>query len=181
QIQMGGDKAVDYDPIEIYLKIQSMYFKMSEQKIENLDPQGDSVMAKIFAPKFDQNNKNDKSIAKIYDNIGSYKTINKVRDIEFFLETMNTMDEYLFTLGMPEAYPALDGKEEQFRGLTRSLANFYGENSKKPFSGYGDQDIDDLKFVAFPVLRHRVIVNFKAEAANITTDTVTQKLLETIL
>lgn len=39
----------------------------------------------------------------------------------------------------------------------------------------------DLKFVAFPVLRHRVIVNFKAEAANITTDTVTQKLLETIL
>ena len=40
---------------------------------------------------------------------------------------------------------------------------------------------DDLKFVAFPVLRHRVIVNFKAEAANITTDTVTQKLLETII
>ena len=40
---------------------------------------------------------------------------------------------------------------------------------------------DDLKFVAFPVLRHRVIVNFKAEAANITTDTVTQQLLETIL
>ena len=40
---------------------------------------------------------------------------------------------------------------------------------------------EDLKFVAFPVLRHRVIVNFKAEAANIATDTVTQKLLETIL
>ena len=39
---------------------------------------------------------------------------------------------------------------------------------------------EDLKFVAFPVLRHRVIVNFKAEAANITTDTVTQKLLDTI-
>ena len=40
---------------------------------------------------------------------------------------------------------------------------------------------EDLKFVAFPVLRHRVIGNFKAEAANIATDTVTQKLLETIL
>ncbi|WP_167596452.1 AAA family ATPase [Leeuwenhoekiella sp. ZYFB001] len=40
---------------------------------------------------------------------------------------------------------------------------------------------DDLKFVALPVLRHRVIVNFKAETANITTDTVTQKLLGTIL
>ncbi|MFD2825529.1 AAA family ATPase [Leeuwenhoekiella polynyae] len=39
----------------------------------------------------------------------------------------------------------------------------------------------DLKFVAFPVLRHRVIVNFKAEAANINTDRVTQKLVDTIL
>ena len=64
QIQMGGDKAVDYDPIEIYLKIQSMYFQMSEQKIEKFDLQGESVMAKIFTPKFDRNDKNEKSIAK---------------------------------------------------------------------------------------------------------------------
>ena len=156
QIQMGGDKAVDYDPIEIYLKIQSMYFQMSEQKIENFDPKDDSLMAKIFAPKFDRNDKNEKSIAKIYDNIGSYKTINRQNDIEFFLETMNTMDEYLFNLGMPEAYPALDGKEEQFRGLTRSIGSFYGETSKKPFSGYGDHDIDDLKFIAFDLIRMKL-------------------------
>ncbi len=37
---------------------------------------------------------------------------------------------------------------------------------------------EDLKNVALPVLRHRVIVNFKAEAEGITADHVTQKLLE---
>lgn len=37
---------------------------------------------------------------------------------------------------------------------------------------------EDLKKVAFPVLRHRVIVNFRAEAEGITSDKVTEKLLE---
>lgn len=38
--------------------------------------------------------------------------------------------------------------------------------------------LEDLKHVAFPVLRHRIIVNFKAEAEGITADDVTRKLLE---
>jgi MoxR-like ATPase len=37
--------------------------------------------------------------------------------------------------------------------------------------------LDDIKNVALPVLRHRVIVNFKAEAEGITPDTVTRQLL----
>ncbi|MCM4158664.1 MoxR family ATPase [Antarcticibacterium flavum] len=40
--------------------------------------------------------------------------------------------------------------------------------------------LEDLKHVAYPVLRHRVIVNFKAEAEGITADDVTKKLLEEI-
>jgi MoxR-like ATPase len=40
---------------------------------------------------------------------------------------------------------------------------------------------EDLKKVAFPVLRHRIIVNFRAEAEGITSDSVTQKLVEDIL
>lgn len=39
----------------------------------------------------------------------------------------------------------------------------------------------DLSSVAFPVLRHRVIVNFRAEAEGITSDAVTQKLVEQLL
>lgn len=38
--------------------------------------------------------------------------------------------------------------------------------------------LEDIKSVALPVLRHRVIVNFKAEAEGITSDAVTQHLLE---
>ncbi|HEA29261.1 MAG TPA: AAA family ATPase, partial [Leeuwenhoekiella sp.] len=37
---------------------------------------------------------------------------------------------------------------------------------------------EDLKEVAFPVLRHRVIVNFRAEAEGITSDDVTRELLK---
>ncbi|MGB3775240.1 MAG: MoxR family ATPase [Leeuwenhoekiella sp.] len=39
---------------------------------------------------------------------------------------------------------------------------------------------DDLKEMAFPVLRHRLIVNFRAEAEGITPDDVTRELLESI-
>ncbi len=38
--------------------------------------------------------------------------------------------------------------------------------------------LEDVKKVAFPVLRHRIIVNFRAEADGITSDTVTQNLVE---
>jgi len=40
--------------------------------------------------------------------------------------------------------------------------------------------IDDIKHVAFPVLRHRIILNFKAESSQIMPDNVTEKILETI-
>lgn len=38
--------------------------------------------------------------------------------------------------------------------------------------------LEDLKHVAYPVLRHRVIVNFRAEAEGLTSDDVTKHLLE---
>ncbi|WP_276374059.1 MoxR family ATPase [Chryseolinea sp. H1M3-3] len=37
---------------------------------------------------------------------------------------------------------------------------------------------DDIRKVAFPVLRHRVLMNFKAEAEGVTADQVTERLLE---
>jgi len=39
--------------------------------------------------------------------------------------------------------------------------------------------LEDLKHVALPVLRHRIIVNFRAEAEGITSDHVTNTLLKT--
>jgi len=41
--------------------------------------------------------------------------------------------------------------------------------------------LDDINHVALPVLRHRIIVNFRAEAEGITADSVTKQLLKTIM
>jgi MoxR-like ATPase len=38
--------------------------------------------------------------------------------------------------------------------------------------------MDDIRHVAFPVLRHRILMNFKAEAENISSDDVTKHLLD---
>ncbi len=40
--------------------------------------------------------------------------------------------------------------------------------------------MDDLHIMAYPVLRHRILVNFKAEAENVSTDMVTNELIRTI-
>ncbi len=40
--------------------------------------------------------------------------------------------------------------------------------------------VDDIKAVAHPVLRHRIIANFSAEAEGVTTDKIVDKLLEVI-
>ncbi|MEQ8808677.1 MAG: MoxR family ATPase, partial [Imperialibacter sp.] len=40
--------------------------------------------------------------------------------------------------------------------------------------------MEDIKSVAFPVLRHRILMNFKAEADGVTSDRVTAELLDKI-
>lgn len=40
--------------------------------------------------------------------------------------------------------------------------------------------LEDLQTVALPVLRHRVLVNFRAEAEGITSDTVTKEILKAV-
>ena len=41
--------------------------------------------------------------------------------------------------------------------------------------------LNDINHVALPVLRHRIIVNFRAEAEGINADSVTEQLLKTIM
>jgi len=40
--------------------------------------------------------------------------------------------------------------------------------------------MEDLQAMAYPVLRHRVLMNFKAEAENVSADRVTEELLKTV-
>ena len=40
--------------------------------------------------------------------------------------------------------------------------------------------IEDIKSVALPVLRHRIVVNFKADAAKVNSDEIVKRLIETV-
>ena len=40
--------------------------------------------------------------------------------------------------------------------------------------------LEDVQTLAYPVLRHRILLNYRAEAEGITVEMVVKKLLETI-
>jgi MoxR-like ATPase len=44
-------------------------------------------------------------------------------------------------------------------------------------NGKYSPDIEDVQAVSYPILRHRIIRNFKAEAEGITTDSIIKSLL----
>ena len=53
-----------------------------------------------------------------------------------------------------------------------------GAKSRAALLGKFTPDIDDIKAVALPVLRHRLVTNFNAEAENVTTNDIVQELLK---
>ena len=55
-----------------------------------------------------------------------------------------------------------------------------GAKARAILSGRTFVSGEDVRAVAHPVLRHRIICNFSAEAEGITSDTVIDKLIESI-
>lgn len=55
-----------------------------------------------------------------------------------------------------------------------------GAKAKALFEGRTTPSMDDVRFVLRPVLRHRLILNFAAEADNITVDEVIDKLIKEV-
>ena len=53
-----------------------------------------------------------------------------------------------------------------------------GAKARAFFEGRNVPNTEDIKQLAFPVLRHRLIRNFRAEADEITTDNIIKELLE---
>ncbi|MBN8664059.1 MAG: hypothetical protein J0L83_05785 [Chitinophagales bacterium] len=127
--QMGEDEKLGYNPIEKYLKAKSLYKKLS----------GENYLSK---------NADLKSIQKIADWMGEDSPT-----VKEYLEVMCTMDDYLDYLEYNGIYTQLDGREDQFIQLTRWLNNFYGSESAKAFDGYRDDDVDDLKTIAYDYIR----------------------------
>ena len=127
--QMGEDEKLGYNPIEKYLKAKGLYQTLAGKNYSARNP--------------DQN-----SIKKIADWMGEENST-----VKEYLQVMETMDDYLDYREYNGIYTQLDGREDQFIQLTRWLGNFYGEESAKAFDGYRNDDVDDLKVIAYDYIR----------------------------
>jgi len=55
-----------------------------------------------------------------------------------------------------------------------------GSKARAILHGRFNVSVEDIRALAHPVLRHRIILNFNAEAEGVRTDGVIDKLLETV-
>ncbi len=65
-------------------------------------------------------------------------------------------------------------------GLRAGQALILGAKARTLLQGRSHVTPDDIKALAVPVLRHRILPNFKAEAEGVDADQVVEKLLETV-
>jgi MoxR-like ATPase len=56
-----------------------------------------------------------------------------------------------------------------------------GAKARALLRGRAHVTVEDIRTLARPVLRHRVLLNYRAEAEGIRTDEITRRLLETVL
>ncbi len=124
--QMGEDEKLRYNPIEKYLKAKQIFDKLTPQVTKT------------------------EAIKTISEWMGETES-----EIRKYLDTMTVMDEYLEYLDYDGIYTQLDEREDQFLSLTKWLKTFYGESSKKANWAYSDNDVDELKTIAFDYLRFK--------------------------
>jgi hypothetical protein len=133
------DVTLEENPNEIE-KLETTY-QMGEDEKLTYNPIEKYLKAKFLAQR-------SVSVADIAKWMGETPST-----IEELLAVMKVMDEYLEYLGCNGIYTQLDGREDQFITLTKQLKNFYGGQSKRPFDGYVDADVDDLKLISFDYIR----------------------------
>jgi MoxR-like ATPase len=77
-----------------------------------------------------------------------------------------------------KAFAAVSGWIEWGAGPRASQYLVLGAKAKAVLDGRPAPEIDDIKAMARPVLRHRLITNFNAEAEGLSTDDILSILLE---
>jgi len=158
QYQLGSEAKVDYDPIDIYIKIQKMYdtYKSSQDNFESSILGSElGLGAPVSNKKFDPDEVDINAVKKIFKKFQGYKTIKTQKDVIFFLEVMSTMERYLDDIGHSKNYIFLNGREEQFRGLTRWLWQYKDCESKKLFDACTNMDIEELRLACYDYIRIR--------------------------
>jgi MoxR-like ATPase len=80
-----------------------------------------------------------------------------------------------------DAAPELVGKYVRWgAGPRAGQALLLGAKARALLEGRSVAALEDVREVALPVLRHRVLLNFQAEADEIDTDTIVRQLLERV-
>ncbi|HBF88360.1 MAG TPA: AAA family ATPase [Bacteroidales bacterium] len=128
---------------------------------------------------------------------------NTTSNIETSLNTILTADEIIFYQNLIRKIPVNDNVVEYAVKLVsktrpntenaHNLANQYlnwgagprasqyliiGAKTHAVLNGKYSPDIEDVKAVALPILRHRIVKNYKAEAENITIEKIIEDLLK---
>jgi MoxR-like ATPase len=55
-----------------------------------------------------------------------------------------------------------------------------GAKARAVLHGRFHAGLDDVRAVAFPVLRHRIVTNFNAEAEGVKSDDIIRRLIDTV-
>ena len=79
--------------------------------------------------------------------------------------------------GTERAAPGATQYLEWGAGPRASQHLVVGAKCNALISGKYSPDIEDVKAVALPILRHRIVRNFKAEAEGISTEKIIQQML----
>jgi MoxR-like ATPase len=82
--------------------------------------------------------------------------------------------------GTPEAAPFVNDWITWGAGPRASQNLILGGKARAILDGRASVTCEDVAAVAAPVLRHRIITNFNAEAQGVTADVVVERLLEAI-
>jgi len=80
-------------------------------------------------------------------------------------------------IGRPESAPIVNELVAYGAGPRASQYLIFGAKTRALMNGKLSPDIEDVQAVAKMVLRHRIVKNYQAEAENITTDSIIEKLL----
>ncbi len=79
--------------------------------------------------------------------------------------------------GRPEAPPFVNDWVSWGAGTRASQFLVLGAKTRALLNGRAHVTIDDVRALAAPVLRHRILVNYRAEAEGVTVGKVIERLL----
>jgi MoxR-like ATPase len=65
-------------------------------------------------------------------------------------------------------------------GLRAGQCLVLGAKARALLAGRAHVTADDIRAVAYPALRHRILVNYRAEAEGVSVDTIIERLLDTV-